>query len=462
MGSTALNRRSLVVLALALLLGGAQPALGHDLAEIERLRQEVQSAGGELLAAAEAGGLAPPAIGALRELVASLERDDRAFLEAYWEGRSAYSEWMKKAIWPADMRAHIEKRIEIELAADERVEETLGAYATARLRRLEGAMGPGVCRFHLWARIESAGDQEEDGVTLVPVRVRIGQSSPQCRTPASPIALRSVRWRGETEERPPWKGPLPGISVALEDGSIEVTAASAIAHTIDTVPATDVEFERGFLRAGDSLELFFWDVPDADDRYRLEIELVVVENSDLEGPVLLPEQKAEFISVYRRGERGAGRDLAGLAFVPWKKDASPQAIRLMRPLRPPVAPQQSESSSSDVAAKRLAAVQSELVIAYECDEEVEARHLEALEWFDANRVTIGAPASGVQAFLSRALVQKQDRNDGNLVLYKFPLAPPAGNDILGDEPRAQYDHYFVSVDKHTGVIEKKGFRRYSW
>jgi hypothetical protein len=452
---------SLVILGFALLHGGALPALGHDLAEIERLRQKVQSAGDEVLAAAEAGGLAPPGVGALRELVASQERDDRAFLEAYWEGQDAYSDWIEKAIWPADMRAYIEKRIEVELAADERVEEALRAYATARLRRLEGAMGPGGCRFHLWARIESAGDGEAASGSLVPVRVRIGQSAPQCRPPASPIALRSVRWRGETDERPSWKGSLPGISVVLEDGSIEVTAASAIAHTIDTVPATDVEFERGFLRTGDSLELFFWDAPGADDRYLLEIELVVVEDSDLDGPVLLPEQKAEFVSVYRQGERGAGRDLAGLAFVPWKKGASPEPIRLVRPLRPPAAPQQSRSSSSDIAAKRLAAVQSGSVIGYECDEEVEARHLEALEWFDANRVKIGTPASGIQDFLSRALVQKQDRSDENLVIYKFPLAPPAGNETLGDEPRAQYDHYFVSVDKHTSVIEKKGFRRYS-
>jgi len=165
-----------------------------------------------------------------------------------------------------------------------------------------------------------------------------------------------------------------------------VTAASAIAHTIDTVPATDVEFERGFLRTGDSLELFLWDVPVTDGRYPLEIELVVVEGDDLDGPVLLPEHETEFISVFRRGERGADRDLAGLAFVPWKKDASPELIRLVRPLRPLAMPQQSRSSSSDVAANQLAAVRSELVIGYECD-----------------------------------------------------------------EPRAQYDHYFVSVDKHTSV-----------
>jgi len=58
---------------------------GRSLDEILGPRDlgEVQLAGDELLAAAEAGGLAPPGIGALHELVASSERDDRAFLESY-------------------------------------------------------------------------------------------------------------------------------------------------------------------------------------------------------------------------------------------------------------------------------------------------------------------------------------------------------------------------------------------
>jgi hypothetical protein len=322
---------ALIAFASVLLLGHPPTVLGQDLAEIERLQREVQVAGEELLAAAEAGGLEPRILDALRGLLAGLDRDDRAFLEAYWEGRSRYTEWTEKVIWADEIRGNLEKQLEVVLPSDERLDQALRAYAQARLPALEGAMGPGGCHFHLWAQLESAGDPE----TASGRRVQIGHHSPLCRNLAPPIALRSVRWHHASEEPRPWRGPLPGISVALDDESIEVTAASAIAHTLDSVPATDVEFERGFLRPGDSLELFLWNAPPADDRYLLEIELVVVDPSELDGPVLLPERRTESVTVYRRGERALDRDLAGLAFVPWKKSASPEMIRLVRPLGPP-------------------------------------------------------------------------------------------------------------------------------
>lgn len=320
-------------MASVLLLGHPSAVLGQVPAEIDRLRREVQVAGEEVLAAAQAGGLEPRIIDALRGLLASLDRGDRAFLEAYWKGRSRYAEWTEKVIWPGEIRDHLEKQLEVELPSDARLDQALRAYAQTRIPALEGAMGPGGCRFHLWARLESAGDPE----AAPGRRIHIGHHSPLCRNLAPPIALRSVRWHHASEEPRPWRGPLPGISVALDDESIEVTAASAIAHTLDSVPATDVEFERGFLRPGDSLEHFLWNAPPttAGDRDLLEIELVVVDPNQLDGPVLLPERRSESVSVYRRGERARDRDLAGLAFVPWKKNASPETIRLVRPLGPP-------------------------------------------------------------------------------------------------------------------------------
>lgn len=325
------RRGALIATGLVLLLAHAPAARGQDPAEIEQLRREVRVAGEQLAAAAEAAGLEPGVLNALRDLVAGLDRADRDLLQAYWEGRSRYAEWTEKAIWSGEMRDHLAKQLEVELPRDAELDQALRAYAQARTRALEGGMGPGGCRFHLWARLEGVGDPE----TASGRRVRIGHHSPQCRNLAPPVALRSVRWQRTGEESRPWRGPLPGISVALDDGSIEVTAASAIAHTLDSVPATEVEFERGFLRPGDSLELFLWNAPPADEPSLLEIELVVVEPKDLDGPVLLPERSTESVTVYRPGERASDRDLAGLAFIPSKQNASPGTIQLVRPLPPP-------------------------------------------------------------------------------------------------------------------------------
>jgi len=325
-------RRSgtLLAVASALLLGMAGTAPKHDLATVERRESGVQRAGAELLATLEAAGLPSASVAALRDLVEKLDRDGRGYLTDYWEGHAEYALWSGMIIWPDEIRGHFEKELGIALPGDRSVDRFLEAYAEARIALLQDAMGPGGCRFHLWARIESIDDQGS-------ARVRIGQRSPLCRNLASPIALRSVRWRGATENGPPrpWQGSLPGISVPLENGSIEVTSASAIAHTLDSIPATDAEFELGFLRPGDSLELFFSQVPPSENDYVLEIELVVVGYDDLDGPVLFPERTTEFISVYRRGERSAHRDLGGLAFVPWKQGAPTGIIRLVRPVRPP-------------------------------------------------------------------------------------------------------------------------------
>lgn len=109
-------------------------------------------------------------------------------------------------------------------------------------------------------------------------------------------------------------------------------------------------------------------------------------------------------------------------------------------------------------ASHLKSVRSDLAITY-CEKDIKLKHVAALEWFDANRVIVGEPASGIGEFLSLALA-KIEKHEG--VLYKFPLAPPAGNHVLTDEPRAQYNHYAVWVNKKTGLVAKKQFNRYKW
>ncbi len=114
--------------------------------------------------------------------------------------------------------------------------------------------------------------------------------------------------------------------------------------------------------------------------------------------------------------------------------------------------------AASVRASHLQNVKSDLAIAY-CAKDVKRKHIAALEWFDTNEVIAGHPAAGLSDFLSLALVKIEKEKH---VLYKFPLAPPAGNHVLNDEPRAQYNHYAVWVRKSTGLIEKKRFNRYKW
>jgi Prokaryotic membrane lipoprotein lipid attachment site len=107
---------------------------------------------------------------------------------------------------------------------------------------------------------------------------------------------------------------------------------------------------------------------------------------------------------------------------------------------------------------KLENIHSDLVIT-SCEKEIRLKHVAALEWFDSNKVIVGEPASSIRDFLSRALVKTSHTG---IATYKFPLASPAGNALLGDEPRAQYNHYFVTVNEGTGLISGKGFNRYGW
>jgi len=103
-------------------------------------------------------------------------------------------------------------------------------------------------------------------------------------------------------------------------------------------------------------------------------------------------------------------------------------------------------------------IHSDLVIT-SCEKEIRLKHVAALEWFDSNKVIVGDPASSIRDFLSRALVKLSQKG---ITTYKFPLASPAGHALLDDEPRAQYNHYFVTVNQDTGLISGKGFNRYGW
>ena len=120
---------------------------------------------------------------------------------------------------------------------------------------------------------------------------------------------------------------------------------------------------------------------------------------------------------------------------------------------------QEKAVSDSTTNSQLKNIRSDLVITY-CEKDVKAKHIAALEWFDANEVGVGVPSSKIERFLSLALVKKPDKK--GVVIYKFPLAPPAGNHVLNDEPRAEYNHYFVRINQDTGLVEEKGFRRYTW
>jgi uncharacterized repeat protein (TIGR03803 family) len=115
--------------------------------------------------------------------------------------------------------------------------------------------------------------------------------------------------------------------------------------------------------------------------------------------------------------------------------------------------------SESMMDSQLKNIHSELVIA-SCAKEINDKHVAALKWFDANRVHVGMPASTIDKFLSLALAGKPDQN--GYVMYKFPLSPPAGDDTLRDEPRAEYDHYYVCVNPDTCLVTDKGFRRFKW
>jgi hypothetical protein len=111
-----------------------------------------------------------------------------------------------------------------------------------------------------------------------------------------------------------------------------------------------------------------------------------------------------------------------------------------------------------VYASHLKNIRSDRVITY-CDKDIKLKHVAALEWFDANKVVVGEPSSSISELLSLALVRIEKKE---VVLYKFPLAPPAGNYVLSEEPRAQYNHYAIWVNKNTGLITEKKFNKYKW
>jgi hypothetical protein len=118
-----------------------------------------------------------------------------------------------------------------------------------------------------------------------------------------------------------------------------------------------------------------------------------------------------------------------------------------------------ESEVADlVYATHFKNIRSDMAITY-CEKEITLKHVAALEWFDTHKIVIGQPAFTINQFLALALAKKT--KDG-VTVYKFPLAPPAGNYQLPDEPRAQYNHYSVQVDETTGLISGKGFNRYKW
>ncbi len=293
--------------------------------EVARLWVETVRAAEELATTAQAEGLDDEAVHRLREYLEVQVQGDRALLQKYWEGRIRYSQWVGRAFWVEGPKSDLEKQLAVELPGAERLDQALAVYVEARNRALRSG-GQGDCYFHLWARVEPVGAKG-------PARVVVGNHSPGCRNLGSSVAIRSAHWVSEAEEPLPWSGPLPGISVRLEDGSIEVTPASAIAHTLDSVPETDLTFERGLLRLGDSMPVLLPLPSPGDEDPVLEVEIIVVRGVDLESPILFPSRAAGPVTVFRAGERDPDPDLAGLAFVVWKEGVQLETVRVQLPIR---------------------------------------------------------------------------------------------------------------------------------
>jgi len=103
------------------------------------------------------------------------------------------------------------------------------------------------------AYIPSGQDTSQENTYNVVVVIRNGDAGH--RPPPPTITLRAVYWEDDGEDAFTWHGPIPGIDVVLEDGTVEHTSASAIAHTIDTIPVTDHFYERGLLLANEEIEI---------------------------------------------------------------------------------------------------------------------------------------------------------------------------------------------------------------
>ncbi len=76
-----------------------------------------------------------------------------------------------------------------------------------------------------WAHIPSGQDASQDNTFDVVVVIRNGDAGR--RPPPPAITLRAVYWQDDGEDAFTWYGPIQGIDVVLEDGTVEHTSASA-------------------------------------------------------------------------------------------------------------------------------------------------------------------------------------------------------------------------------------------
>jgi hypothetical protein len=140
------------------------------------------------------------------------------------------------------------------------------------------------------------------GVYEPELKVAIRNQDPLARSMPLPIALREVYWEGQKEEQQNrhvnerlkgWLRPLMGSAGMNEDGTIDFVSHMAIAHTLDTIPITELKFETGLILTNSELIVPLPLQPNNKGKHRLIIDFVEIrELKDL----LLEEKTDEYYS----------------------------------------------------------------------------------------------------------------------------------------------------------------------
>lgn len=130
------------------------------------------------------------------------------------------------------------------------------------------------------------------GVYEPELKVAIRNQDPLARPMPFPIALREVYWEGQEEEQD-WLRPLMGSAGMNEDGTIDFVSHMAIAHTLDTIPITELKFETGLILTNSELIVPLPLQPNSEGKHRLIIDFVEIRELE---DLLLEEKTDEYYS----------------------------------------------------------------------------------------------------------------------------------------------------------------------
>jgi len=146
------------------------------------------------------------------------------------------------------------------------------------------------------------------------VSLAISNRDPGGRAMPLAIAIRSAHWDGTEDPVGNWNTPLAGLDVELEDGSIEFTSATAIAHTLDSIPKTRRHFERGLVLSGETLTVNLPRDPEQDRHRELVVRFIVIPR---DAGVMIPvSEPDEWRTIYGpvTNEAYAKRQINGAGF----------------------------------------------------------------------------------------------------------------------------------------------------